>query len=149
MDPAWNLTREEQRRVESSVPASTEVFRELRETADSVSRASSRLYRETIELYGGIDQETGEVVEGVESKWQAAYDEEIIRIEEEALAADRRPPASDIRAARARLRIRQRHPDLYAEWLHRTSTVDALQKWISARKSVISALQSVLRGERD
>lgn len=132
-----------------TVPASTEVFQELREVAEGVKGASARLYRETIELHGGIDAETGEVIEGVESKWQAAYDEEIIRIEEEALANDRRPPASDIRAARARLRIRQRHPDLYAEWLHRTSTVEALGKFIAARKSVISALQSVLRGERD
>lgn len=132
-----------------TVPASTDLFLQLRDAAESVSKASSRLYRETVELYGGVDETTGEVIEGVESRWQAAYDEEIIRIEEEALAADRRPPASDIRAARARLRIRQRHPDLYAEWLQRTSTVEALQKWISARKSVISALQSVLRGERD
>lgn len=132
-----------------TVPASTDIFRDLRDSADSVKKAADRLYRETIELHGGIDQETGEVIEGVESRWQAAYDEEIIRIEEEALANDRRPPASDIRAARARLRIRQRHPDLYAEWLHRTSTVEALGKWIAARKSVISALQSVLRGERD
>ena len=132
-----------------TVPATTDIFRELRETAEGVSKASSRLYRETIELYGGIDDATGEVVEGVEARWQAAYDAEIIRIEEEALAADRRTPASDIRAARARLRIRERHPDLYAEHLYRTSTVEALGKWIAARKSVISALQSVLRGERD
>jgi hypothetical protein len=132
-----------------TVPASTEIFRELRETAEGVSKASSRLYRETIELYGGIDEETGEVIEGVESRYQGAYDEEIIRIEEEALANDRRPPASDIRAARARLAIRKRNPDLYQEWLYRTSTVEALGKWIAARKSVISALQSVLRGERD
>ena len=132
-----------------TVPASTDIFRELRDVAEGVREASSRLYRETIELHGGIDAETGEVIEGVESRWQAAYDEEIIRIEEQALGRGERVPAADLRAARARLRIRQRHPELYAEWLHRTATVEALGKFIAARKSVISALQSVLRGERD
>ncbi len=132
-----------------TVPASTEVFQQLREAADGVSKASSRLYRETIELYGGIDEETGEIIQGLESRWLAAYDEEIIRIEHLYLSTDRRVPASDIRAAHARKAIREGHPDLHAEWIQKTATVEALQKWIAARKSVISALQSVLRGERD
>ena len=131
------------------IPASTEIFHELRRTAEKVSAATDRLYNATIEFHGGVNDETGEVIQGVDPQWQDALDLEIIAIEEEAIANAVRPPAQDIRQALARKRARDKNPELYAQWTRWSSEVIALQKWIASKKSVISALQSVLRGERD
>jgi hypothetical protein len=127
----------------------TDIVRELEDTAQRVKKAADRLYRLTVEVHGGIDQETGEVIQGVDSKWQDAYDAEIIAIESEAIANAVRPPAADIRQALARQRARDKNPTLYADYLRLTAEVEALQRWIATNKSVVSALQSVLRGERD
>lgn len=127
----------------------TDIVRDLEDTAQRVKKAADRLYRLTVEVHGGIDQETGEVIQGVDSKWQDAYDAEIIAIESEAIANAVRPPAADIRQALARQRARDKSPTLYADYLRLTAEVEALQRWIATNKSVVSALQSVLRGERD
>jgi hypothetical protein len=127
----------------------TDIVRDLEDTAQRVKKAADRLYRLTVEVHGGIDQETGEVIQGVESKWQDAHDAEIIAIESEAIANAVRPPAADIRQALARQRARDKNPTLYADYLRLTAEVEALQRWIATNKSVVSALQSVLRGERD
>jgi NADPH-dependent ferric siderophore reductase len=127
----------------------TDIVRDLEDTAQRVKKAADRLYRLTVEVHGGIDQETGEVIQGVESKWQDAHDAEIIAIESEAIANAVRPPAADIRQALARQKARDKNPTLYADYLRLTAEVEALQRWIATNKSVVSALQSVLRGERD
>lgn len=127
----------------------TDIVRDLEDTAQRVKKAADRLYRLTVEVHGGINQETGEVIQGVDSKWQDAYDAEIIAIESEALAKGARTPAADIRQALARQRARDKNPTLYADYLRLTAEVEALQRWIATNKSVVSALQSVLRGERD
>lgn len=132
-----------------TVPAATDIVRDLEDTAQRVKKAADRLYRLTVEVHGGIDQETGEVIQGVEPKWQDAHDAEIIAIESEAIANAGRPPAADIRQALARQRAREKNPTLYADYLRLTAEVEALQRWIATNKSVVSALQSVLRGERD
>lgn len=127
----------------------TDIVRDLEDTAQRVKKAADRLYRLTVEVHGGINQETGEVIQGVDSKWQDAFDAEIIAIESEALAKGARTPAADIRQALARQRARDKNPTLYADYLRLTAEVEALQRWIATNKSVVSALQSVLRGERD
>ena len=132
-----------------TIPAATDIVRDLEDTAQRVKKAADRLYRLTVEVHGGIDQETGEVIQGVDSKWRDAYDAEIIAIESEAIANAVRPPAADIRQALARQRAREKNPTLYADYLRLTAEVEALQRWIATNKSVVSALQSVLRGERD
>lgn len=132
-----------------TVPAGADLLRQLEEATVSVRDANADLYRLMVELHGGVDATTGEVVGGIATEYEAAHDRAIISIEEEALRAGRRPPAADLRAARARLLVREQHPDLVIAYTERTARVDALGRWIANQKAVISGLQSVLRGERD
>jgi hypothetical protein len=132
-----------------TVPAGTDLLRQLHETSTNVDRASDELYGLITELKGGVDATTGEVTAGVATEYEAAYDREIIAIEERALASGQRIPAQDLRAARARMAIRENYPGLYLAFIEKTARVEALGKWIAAKKAVISGLQSVLRGERE
>lgn len=132
-----------------TVPSATDLLRQLEEAALSVRDANNDLYRLNVELHGGIDATTGEVTAGLATEYEAEYDRQIISIEEEALAAGHRIPAADLRAARARLRIREHRPELVTAYIEKTARVEALGKWIAGQKAVISGLQSVLRGERE
>ena len=131
------------------IPAETDILRQLRDAATSVQKANDELYKLQIELHGGIDAETGEVISGIASQYESALDTEIIGIEEAALAAGMRVPAADLRSAKARLRIREKFPQLIDAYREKTARVDALSRWIAGQKAVISGLQSVLRGERE
>lgn len=131
------------------LPAETDILRQLREVSSAVQKANDELYSLNVELHGGIDATTGEVTPGLANEYEAAFDREIIAIEEGALAAGLRVPAADLRAAKARLRIREKSPQLIDAYRQKSARVDALSKWIAGQKAVISGLQSVLRGERE
>jgi hypothetical protein len=132
-----------------TVPAGTDLRRQLEEAVTGLSQATDELYGLMVELNGGVDATTGEVTAGIATEYEAAYDREIIAIEERALASGQRIPAQDLRAAKARLAIRENYPGLYLANVEKTARVEALGKWIAAKKAVISGLQSVLRGERE
>jgi hypothetical protein len=131
------------------IPAATDILRQLREAADSLARANDELYNLQVELHGGIDASTGEVIAGLAAQYEAAFDREIIGIEEGAVAAGIRVPAADLRAAKARLRIREHSPELITAYREKTARVEALSKWIAGKKAEMSGLQSVLKGERE
>jgi hypothetical protein len=133
----------------STVPAATDLLRDLRDAVDGITKANDALYQLTIDLHGGVDAETGEMTAGLANEYEAAIDREIIAIEESALADGRRIPAADLRAARARLQVRESRPELFRAYVEKTARVEALSKWIAAKKTVVSGLQSVLRGERE
>lgn len=132
-----------------TVPAATDLLKSLEEATKSLRAANDELYNLNVELYGGTDAVTGEVVGGIVTEYEAIYDHEIIRIEQHALASGARVPASDLRAARARLNIRESKPELVTAYIEKTARVEALGRWIAGQKAVISGLQSVLRGERE
>jgi hypothetical protein len=132
-----------------TVPAGTDLRRQLEDAVTGLSQATDELYALMVELNGGIDAETGEVTAGIATEYEAAFDREIISIEERALASGQRIPAADIRGAKARLAVRENYPGLYLAHVEKTARVEALGKWIAAKKAVISGLQSVLRGERE
>lgn len=132
-----------------TVPAATDLLRNLEEATTSLRAANDELYGLNVDLYGGVDATTGEVVGGIVTEYEAIYDREIIRIEEEALRSGSRVPAADLRAAKARLRIRETEPSLVVAYTEKTARVEALGRWIAGQKAVISGLQSVLRGERE
>lgn len=132
-----------------TVPAATDLLRSLEQATASLRAANDELYGLNVELYGGMGATTGEIVGGIVTEYEAIYDREIIRIEQQALAAGARLPAADLRAARARLNIRETEPELVTAYTEKTARVDALGRWIAGQKAVISGLQSVLRGERE
>lgn len=131
------------------LPAETDILRQLREVSTAVQEANDELYQLNVELHGGIDAQTGEVIPGIANEYETAFDREIIAIEEGALAAGIRVPAADLRSAKARLRIREKSPRLITVYREKSARVEALSKWIAGQKAVISGLQSVLRGERE
>lgn len=135
--------------VRLTVPAATDLLRNLEEATRSLKAANDELYSLNVDLHGGMDATTGEVIGGLVTEYEAVYDREIIRIEEEALRAGTRVPAADLRAAKARLRIRETEPGLVTAYTEKTARVEALGRWIAGQKAVISGLQSVLRGERE
>ena len=132
-----------------TVPAATDLLRSLDEATTSLRAANDDLYALNVDLYGGVDAATGEVTVGLATEYERLYDHAVIAIEEEALRAGRRPPAADLRAARARLSIRETSPEVVSAYVEKTARVEALGKWIAGQKAVISGLQSVLRGERE
>ena len=132
-----------------TVPAATDLLRSLEEATTSLRAANDELYKLNVDLHGGIDATTGEVIGGLVTEYEALYDQEIIRIEQQALASGARVPAADLRAAKARLTIRETEPGLVQAYTEKTAKVEALGRWIAGQKAVISGLQSVLRGERE
>ena len=132
-----------------TLPAATDLLRSLEEATTSLRAANDELYGLNVDLHGGIDATTGEVIGGIVTEYEAIYDRELIRIEEHALRSGSRVPAADLRAAKARLRIREAHPELVTAYIEKTARVDALGRWVANQKAVISGLQSVLRGERE
>jgi len=124
-----------------------DILGDLRTSAEAVEKAANQLHRDTLNFTGKVD-ENGEWIEGVGPRYEQALDDELIRIEEVAFARDKRPPATDIRQAMARRKVREEHPELHAEHMQLSATIEATQKWISNRKAAMNAKQSVLRGER-
>jgi hypothetical protein len=132
-----------------TVPAATDLLRSLEEATASLRAANDELYGLNVDLHGGVDATTGEVVGGIVTEYEATYDRELIRIEEHALRSGVRVPAADLRGAKARLRIRESEPELVIAFTEKTARAEALGRWIAGQKAVISGLQSVLRGERE
>lgn len=130
-------------------PETVDILKALREDHFRINNASTELVRCTRKLEGGFDHETGEVVIGVRTKYQQAFDEALIDFEEKCLREDRRLPAQDIRTARVTRAVRQQHEELYAEFLALDAQVSMLQRTISNRKAAIGAAQSILKGEKE
>lgn len=124
---------------------------ELERDRRRVSNATDELYRVTERLHGGTATgENGQPVyrPGVADRYQEARDNELIALEEAYRAREERLPATDIRAARVARAVRQKHPELHAEFLALEAQEKALRQAISGRKAAIGAAQSILRGER-
>lgn len=112
----------------------------LNEAAAGMQKAANRLYNRIIKFEGA---------EGIGTKYKIAVKDQLLAIYDEAIQAEKRPPAEDIRTARAEKIVREGNPSLYSEWKVGSTEINALRIWISAMRQSISARQSVLRGERE
>lgn len=131
------------------MPEELTILQELRRDHQRLNAAASALHKTSLDLHGGIDPKTGELKRGVSDQFYEARDNELIEMEERYLHDDRRLPAADIREARVNRAIRQKHPDLYAQFLALEADEKALRQTISSRKAAVGAAQSILRGERE
>lgn len=120
---------------------------ELEAAARELDAGSTKLAQMTKEFEGAVDAD-GEFVPGPGTRYEVAVESKLIEIYDEAIQNDRRPPAEDVRKAMANRAVRTEQPDLYSDWQRLSTEIKALQVWISARKTSISARQSVLKGER-
>jgi hypothetical protein len=134
---------------------------ELKAAARALDKGSTQLADVTKQFEGwyeeteDVDPITGEVVttrgewhEGPNLLWRVAISEAIDAIVREDYA-ETRAPAIERLERMAELRVRQQKPDLYADYHRLATEIDALQKWISAKKQAISARQSVLSAEKE
>ncbi len=112
---------------------------ELNEAAAGLQRAANRLYNE-MKRFEGPD--------GTGTRYAIAVSSKLLEIYDQAVEAEKRPPAEDIRTAMAEKSVREEQPDLYKQWREAATEIEATRIWISAVKQSISARQSVLRGER-
>jgi hypothetical protein len=134
---------------------------ELTAAARALDKGSTQLADVTKQFEGwyeedeAVDAETGEIVttrgkwhEGPNLLWRVAISEAIDEIVREDYA-DTRAPSIERLERMAELRVRQRKPDLYADYHRLLTEIDALQKWLAAKKQAISARQSVLSAEKE
>lgn len=112
-----------------------------------VKEASTTLWQAMLEFDGGVDH-NGEIHKGLRNEYQDLYDHELIQLEDD-WPADKKLPAAEGRAARARERVAKKDPELVAHYRAKDAQITALKQMISNRKASIGAWQSILRGERD
>lgn len=113
---------------------------ELNDAAGALQRAANHLYQNTLRFEGA---------DGVGARYEIAVEAQIAKIYDDAIANETRPPAEDIRLAKAHSTVRADQPDLWKQYRDGKTDIDASRIWISATKAAINARQSVLRGERD
>lgn len=92
---------------------------------------------------------TGQKFAGVKLQYEEALDSALDAIVTPFEAEGKRPPAEDIRAARARQRVKREHPSLYDEFHALDATIRRIQRWLRDADSAIRAKQSVLKTERE
>lgn len=137
------------------------LIEELTAAARALDKGSTQLADATKEFEGWydetrtVDEESGEIVvtrgewhEGPNLLWRVAISEAIEAVVREQYA-DTRAPSIDRLERMAELRVRQTNPELWADYHRLLTEIDALQKWISAKKQAISARQSVLSAEKE
>lgn len=123
------------------------ILQELERDRQRLNNATSELYRVTLDLRGGIDQD-GEFRRGVADEMQEKLDLELIDLEERYLRDEAKLPATDIRTARVNKITREKYPELWSRFIALEAQEKSLRQVISGRKSAIGAAQSILRGER-
>ncbi len=122
-----------------------QVIREVNDAADRVAKASTELAELTKRFEGAVN-ESGEVSYGVKILYEIAIADELLKIVDEAAENDKRPPAEDIRLARARRHVRINDEELYVAYVQAEMKLTGLRSYIAAQKQVISGKQSVLNG---
>ena len=140
-----------------AAPAVSERPYEMRsgmETLEALDKASRGVEAAATELAKLSQQfgeahidEKGEIVMGIGLQFQSALDEEKARLYQTAVEEGKRPPPEDIREAVAQQAVRLKQPQLWVEYQGVKTRMDALRSWISNQKAVISANQSIRKGE--
>jgi len=131
----------------TSLRSGAEIMRDLDDAAREIQAAGvelSRLITTFGEAFIGSD---GAIKEGTKLRYEIAVKDEIARLYESALTEERRVPPEDVRSALAERAVRAKDPTLYAEYNASKTRIEALRLFISGRKAVISAYQSLRKGE--
>jgi hypothetical protein len=125
------------------------VLAALEKAATELDAMTNRLGRAVKQFETTVDEETGELVLGPGIRYDIAVKDKRIQIYDNAIENDKRPPAEDIRQAKAEKMVRDEEPELWADYQQLSTEMSALRIGISARKESIRARQSILKGERD
>lgn len=120
---------------------------DLENAAKALDKAATRLADATREFEGGTD-ENGVWQPGPQLRFEELVAAEATAIYDAYEQKGERPPAETVRLAKARAIVKEREPDLYADYHRLRSEIGSLQKWMSAKKETISARQSVLSAEK-
>ena len=120
----------------------------LDELASRTMKYADQL-REVSRHFFGYEDREGNKYAGINLQFAEAIDEALDEIVSKYEAEGKRPPAEDIRAARARQMVKRRHPELYEEYHTLDSTIRRIKRWLSDADKAIRARQSVLKTERE
>lgn len=134
--------------ADQAPPDPETVLQELNTAANAVRKASAKLGR-VLKAFEGAMSEDGEVQLGVKARYEIAVDEALMEIVDNYEGRDKRPPAEDVRMARARRQVRRNNESLYVAYLQGLVEIKALRQWISGQKQIVSAKQTVLNGLKD
>lgn len=118
---------------------SLDTLKELEDAAKGLDAASTKLSRLTKDFEGP---------EGVGTRYRIAIEDARINLYDDAIKGERRPPAQDVRDAKAERHVRLTDPELYSDFTQLETEITALKLWISSKKASISARQSVLSAEK-
>lgn len=129
--------------------SASEVMEALDKASNGVQKASTRLMRLSQGFHEAKVGNDGQIVMGTGVQFEMALRDELAFIYEDAIENSRRPPAEDIREAMAHRAVQTKKPELWATYHAEKSEIDALKVWISNQKSVISACQTLVKGERE
>jgi hypothetical protein len=127
----------------------TEDIIDLDELAARLMYYADSLRTVSLRFDGYQDTDNDRMVPGVKLRYEEAIDEALDAIVKPYEAEGKRPPAEDVRAARARRQVKRVDPDLYDEYHALAATIPRIQRWISSARVAITARQSVLKTERE
>lgn len=115
----------------------------LETLARAVDAGTDRL-RDLLERFeGGFDRETGEIIVGVRLTYETAVADEASEIVDHYEREGKRAPGEDVRNARAAKIIRERDPELFANYHALKGAIETGQRWLSGKKATLSALQTL------
>lgn len=124
-----------------------EVLEALDKASKGIQAASTELSQLSQQLHEAHRDEQGEIVMGLALRYKAALDEEKVAVYELAIDNEQRPPAADIREAKASRAVRTKFPELWTEYHASIARLNALKDWVINQKAVISANQSLSKAE--
>jgi hypothetical protein len=124
------------------------------EIIEALDKASARVEAAAVEL-GRLSQafheshvdDQGEIQMGVGLRFQTMIDDEKAHIYQEAIEDGKKPPPEGIREAVAQKAVQVKDPALWSEFHTTSARIKGLAAWISNQKAIISANQSIRKGE--
>lgn len=122
---------------------------DLNELARRQMAHADKLRTVSQRFHGYEDPDTGEKHLGIKLQFEEALDDALDEIVASYEAEGKRAPAEDVRAARARKKVKREQPDLYDEYHVLEGTHRRIERWLRDSRSAIMARQSVLKTERE
>jgi hypothetical protein len=121
------------------------------EILEALDRASTGVEAAGREL-SKLSQEFHEASEdgsdlGVGLRYETAVRDEVAFLYQNAIENGTKPPPADVREAMAERAVQTKQPELWARYHNTNARITALKMWISNLKAVISANQSIRKGE--
>ena len=121
----------------------------LDQLASRTMRYADDLREVSRKFFGWEDPDSGQKYEGIKLQFENALDDALDALVTGYEDRGERPPAEDIRRARARQRVRRESRDLWDDYHQLDSLMRRMKRWLSDADSAIRAKQSVLKTERE